>query len=133
MEFTKTYLIGTCYLYTQCLYCNKEPSHKSLNVSTSYNTSSYDIINPNYEVPIHKYETSKFQETSPLSSDTSIDNSVSTSYENNSYDNYNEKPILYDLFENNFHISKDKDHEYISEFIVKLYIKDQYRTILPAK
>ncbi|CAG8653944.1 4790_t:CDS:2, partial [Racocetra persica] len=164
MESTKTYLIDTCYLYTKCLYCNKDtllktgeciktqapnkknrtkevpwafkikyledfstkqldlleaqnPIHRSLNVSTSYNTSSYDIITPNYGELIHKHETSKSQETSFYNSDASIDNNISTSYENNSYDittsNYDEEPILYNLFEDNFHISEDEDHDTI--------------------
>ncbi|CAG8770449.1 29007_t:CDS:2, partial [Racocetra persica] len=94
-----------------------EPIHRSLNVSTSYNTSSYDIITPNYGELIHKHETSKSQEISSYNSDAFIDNNILTSYENSSYDittsNYDEEPILYNLFEDN---SKDEDHKHISEF-----------------
>ncbi|RIB20718.1 hypothetical protein C2G38_2244388 [Gigaspora rosea] len=266
MESTKTYLIGTCYLCSRCLYCNKDtllktceciktqaPNKKNRtkevpwafkinyreNFSTKqlvllktqneicnynidfssnfqfslcsscnakwyrarnseiknkhkinkyqkkpslddtfiennvYHNSSYDITDSNYEEPIHKYETNnsqeklsldnnvstsnnnsitddsheeesihesetnKSQEKASLDNDISIDSNVSTNYENSSNNittsNYKEETIPYDLFEDNFYISEDEDHERILKFTVKLCIKDQNGSIFPAK
>ncbi|CAG8815927.1 10355_t:CDS:1, partial [Dentiscutata erythropus] len=89
-------------------------------IFTNYeNSSNNNITISNYkEKPIL---TTNYQETISLD-----DDNISTA------SNY-EELILYEIFNSNSHNNEDEDQEYISKFMIKLYIKEQNRIAFLAK